>query len=175
LIETNMPTPIYLATYQGPVLPEATTLDNAAQLEWWKSLDGLTWRGYATGTQPLGVVSEEITLWSSLQGESHHLVGGFHYVVETDVPDDSVDDFNAWYDTEHLPGLARVPGTISAKRYLRTSGSPRYIACYELVSPEVMVSEAWLAIRNTSWSDRVRPLFVNTTRVLYVRPNHAAP
>ena len=26
-------------------------------------------------------------------------------------------DFNAWYDEEHQPALARVPGTLAARRY----------------------------------------------------------
>jgi hypothetical protein len=26
-------------------------------------------------------------------------------------------DFNAWYDEEHLPALARVPGTLAARRF----------------------------------------------------------
>ena len=85
------------------------------------------------------------------------------------------EEFNAWYNTEHLPGLSRVPGTIRAQRYLRLSGSPRYIACYELLSPAVMESQEWLAIRHTAWSSRIRPMFMNTVRQLFIRHTSQAP
>ena len=48
------------------------------------------------------------------------------------------EEFNAWYREEHLPGLAAVPGTVGAYRFLRPVGrSPRYVACYDLLSPQV--------------------------------------
>src|SRR5690349_13285328 len=31
------------------------------------------------------------------------------YLVHTDIPADIVDDYNAWYDQEHLPRLVGVP------------------------------------------------------------------
>jgi len=34
----------------------------------------------------------------------------WRYVVETDIDPAAADDFNAWYDEEHLPGLAAVAG-----------------------------------------------------------------
>ena len=33
------------------------------------------------------------------------------------------DDFNAWYDEEHLPALAVVPGTLAARRYRSTEAN----------------------------------------------------
>ena len=49
--------------------------------------------------------------------------------------------FNAWYDTEHVPALARVPGVLSARRF-RTAGggNPKYVALYHLASPGVVDS-----------------------------------
>ena len=38
------------------------------------------------------------------------------YVVETDVVPEHESDFNAWYDEEHAPGLAAVPGTVHGAR-----------------------------------------------------------
>ncbi|MBP6707318.1 MAG: hypothetical protein KA134_08465, partial [Achromobacter sp.] len=42
----------------------------------------------------------------------------WHYIVETDVLPEAEADLNAWYDQEHLPGLAAVPGTVRALRYV---------------------------------------------------------
>ena len=53
--------------------------------------------------------------------------------------------FNAWYDTEHVPALARVPGVLSACRF-RTSAAgagPKYVALYHLTSPAVVDSAEW--------------------------------
>lgn len=90
-----------------------------------------------------------------------------HYIVETDVLPAFDDDLNAWYAEEHLPGLARVAGTVRAARYVDDSGSPRYYACYDLTGADVLGSPAWLAVRATPWSSRVRPAFRNTRRTMF--------
>lgn len=84
-------------------------------------------------------------------------------------------DFNAWYDEEHLPALAAVPGTLDARRYRSAKdieGTHRYVATYHLESPNVTRSEAWKAAVDTPWSARVRPHFRDRVRILtrrYVR------
>lgn len=54
-------------------------------------------------------------------------------------------------------------------RYRDVDGHPRYLACYDLVRPEILGSPPWLAVRATPWSDRVRPTFVNTRRTMFRR------
>jgi hypothetical protein len=93
----------------------------------------------------------------------------FHYVVETDVVPEHEADLNAWYDQEHMPGLAACPGTVRARRFRDPEGSPRYHSCYDLVRTETLGSEPWLAVRHTAWSDRVRPHFRNTKRTMFRR------
>lgn len=92
----------------------------------------------------------------------------WHYIVATDVRPEHEADFNAWYATEHLPGLAAVPGTIRAARYRVADGpGPVYHACYDLTARSVLDSAAWLAVRATPWSARVRPTFLGTRRIAY--------
>ncbi len=86
------------------------------------------------------------------------------------------DDFNAWYDEEHLPALAAVPGTLAARRYRSREDDPdsthRYVAIYHLTAPEVTQSDAWKKAVDTPWSARVRPHFQDRIRILtrsYVR------
>src|SRR5262249_25962270 len=46
------------------------------------------------------------------------------------VTPEAEDDFNAWYDQEHLAALAAVPGTLAARRYRSTAadgGTHRYV------------------------------------------------
>jgi hypothetical protein len=68
------------------------------------------------------------------------------------------EEFNAWYDTEHLPERLAVPGFETALRFVCISGHPRYLAMYDLVHPQVLDSAAYLkvAFANSSpWTLRV--------------------
>ncbi|HEV2444204.1 MAG TPA: hypothetical protein VGT07_16890, partial [Steroidobacteraceae bacterium] len=44
-------------------------------------------------------------------------------------------EFNEWYDTEHLPQLAAVPGVLCARRYRAadTASERKYLALYHLL------------------------------------------
>ena len=59
-------------------------------------------------------------------------------------------DFNAWYNEEHVPNLAAVPGTLCARRFKTNGGSHKYIAFYHLAGPEVVTSEAWKMLQPMS-------------------------
>lgn len=93
----------------------------------------------------------------------------WHCVVETDVQPEAEADFNDWYDREHLPGLAAVPGTVRAQRYRTLFGQPAYYAAYDLRTQDTLGSPAWLKVRGTDWSSRVRPKFMNTGRSMFRR------
>ena len=102
-----------------------------------------------------------------MPGASRSATPRFRYVVETDASDGWSDELDRWYDAEHMPGLARVPGCVRARRFLNRDAGPLSCACYDLVAPEVLESPAWLAVRGTPWSERVRPQFRNTRRTLF--------
>jgi hypothetical protein len=104
-----------------------------------------------------------------LSGASAGADAPLRYVVATDVEAAHEADFNAWYEQEHLAGLAAVPGTVRATRLVDPAGSPRYHACYDLATLATFDSPAWLAARGTAWSSRVRPTFRNTSRTMYRR------
>lgn len=97
----------------------------------------------------------------------------FHYVVEMDPESGWMPQLSEWYDTEHMPGLATVPGCVSASRFLNHDHGPLSLACYDLVTEETLGSEPWLAVRGTEWSSRMRPRFTNTVRAMFWR--YAAP
>jgi hypothetical protein len=112
---------------------------------------------------PLGLLLD-------IPGASAGEAAPFHYVVEAGVDAEHESEFNAWYDAEHLPGLAAVTGCVRARRLriLETpDGRSIYLACYDLVSPSSLTTEAWLAVRRTPWSDRVRPTFRDTKRTVF--------
>jgi hypothetical protein len=87
------------------------------------------------------------------------------YIVHTDIPDHIVDEYNAWYDREHLPRLVTVPGVVRARRYTAVSASgPRYLTAYELNDRDAFESPAGLQARKTPWTAKMRALFQNTRR-----------
>ncbi len=91
------------------------------------------------------------------------------YIVHTDIPADVVDDYNAWYDDEHLPRLVGVPGVERARRYVAdTDLSPRYLTAYDLSIKDAFESPEGLKARKTPWTERMRSLFQNTRRKMCV-------
>ena len=68
------------------------------------------------------------------------------------------EEFNAWYDTEHVPERLAVPGFLSARRFVNLDGHPRYLAMYDLERVEVLDSDAYQAVSGVSfspWTKRV--------------------
>ena len=65
----------------------------------------------------------------------------------TEPPPAMEEEFNAWYDTEHLAERLAIPGFRSAQRWVAdvAPGEGRYLATYELDSPEVLSSREYLA------------------------------
>lgn len=91
----------------------------------------------------------------------------FHYVVEMDPAPGWMPQLARWYNTEHMPGLALVPGCIRASRFLNHDHGPLSLACYDLVTEDTLGSAPWLAVRETEWSSRMRPHFTNTIRTMF--------
>ena len=102
-------------------------------------------------------------------GASRTVAAQFHYVVEMDVAPEHDADLNAWYDKEHMPGLAACPGTVRARRFRNPDGSPRYHSCYDLTRAETLTTPPWLAVRGTAWSERMRPHFLNLKKTMFKR------
>jgi len=113
-----------------------------------------------------------------MAGEARYL-----FTAAMDVDPDKEALFNEVYDTEHVPLLAKVPGVLSIRRYRNApltmsiagelksivrEGQPRYLAVYELSSPDVLVSEAWSkAVEAGRWATQVRPFTRNRQHALH--------
>lgn len=69
------------------------------------------------------------------------------------------EEFNAWYDTEHIPERLGVPGVLTGLRYMRIGGgTPRYLAMYDLEHAGIMTSPAYLRVaheNSSPWTKRV--------------------
>ena len=63
-------------------------------------------------------------------------------MVYTDVAPEHENEFNRWYNEEHIPERLSIPGVLNAARYTAVRGGPKYLACYELSEPETWHSDA---------------------------------
>ena len=92
-------------------------------------------------------------------------------MVYSDIAPENEEEFNRWYDEEHIPERLSIPGVLNAARYQALQGGPKYLACYELAEPEAWHSDAWQYWLNnpTEWSQRMSPgvVGINYIRNLY--------
>jgi hypothetical protein len=91
------------------------------------------------------------------------------FLVYTDLADPKYEEeFNAWYNTQHLPQLLGLPGFLDAARYVATKGGPRYLAAYEIESVEAVETPEFKNRPVPPWDRRMSPRVVgkNLTRIV---------
>src|SRR5262249_11493177 len=64
-------------------------------------------------------------------------------LMMTDIDAAHEADFNRWYEEEHLAERMAIPGFINARRFTALEGGPKYLALYDLESPDVLQSAAY--------------------------------
>ncbi|MEW5888449.1 MAG: hypothetical protein AB1768_05290 [Pseudomonadota bacterium] len=86
--------------------------------------------------------------------------------IWTDIDPMFEDDFNRWYDREHMAERMAIPGFELARRFVAIEDSPRYLALYRTASLAVFTSEPYRnAFANqTEWSRRTFARMKNTLR-----------
>ena len=93
-------------------------------------------------------------------------------LVMMDIDPEHEADFNRWYNEEHVPERLAIPGFVRARRFRALSGEPRYLALYELKSPNVLHSDDYLHFLQgggeTEWTRQVLARVKNFVRNVYV-------
>lgn len=89
------------------------------------------------------------------------------YLIGMNIDDAIEDEFNAWYDEEHLPRLAALTGVVCARRFEAVEGPHRYFAVYHLDDPSLVGSPAWLEAAETPWTLRLRPRTSDRFRIMF--------
>ncbi len=68
------------------------------------------------------------------------------YVLSQPGPNLPLSEFQTWYDTDHAPLRASVPGVLTTRRYKSLSAQkPEWLAVYELSSPAVLQCPEYIA------------------------------
>ena len=103
------------------------------------------------------------------------LAGKGMLITSMDVDAADEDDFNLWYDREHLAERVALDGFLEARRWIAVEASPKYFCTYSTVAFEDLDSPAYAkALANqTEWSRRNIARFRNMGRV--VGANHREP
>ncbi len=90
-------------------------------------------------------------------------------LVMIDIDPEYEVEFNRWYNEEHLPERLACPGFLSGRRFVSVEGTPKYLALYDLESPEVLHSDAYRKIFGPSdWTQRISKHFLRSVRNVYM-------
>jgi hypothetical protein len=79
------------------------------------------------------------------------------------------EEFNRWYNEEHLPERRNCEGFLNARRYTAVEGTPKYLATYDLTSVGVLESPPYRALtaEASPWTRRIGSLLDAHTRNVY--------
>jgi hypothetical protein len=79
--------------------------------------------------------------------------------------------FNELYDTEHVPLLLKLPGSVNVARYKTdAAGEPRYLAAYEVERTDLPMSKEWNDTSDIGrWKPEVRPYTYNKRYIVSAR------
>lgn len=78
-------------------------------------------------------------------------------------------NYENWYQNEHLPERLGVPGFIRGRRYQSLVSSPRFFTWYEVASPSTLTSESYMARLSdpTPWTQEIMAnVFLNASRTV---------
>jgi len=102
------------------------------------------------------------------------------FMVAHDIPPHKEDEFTAWYNTDHVPAMLRVPGFVTARRFKRArlpnapdaqSACPQFLTLYDLADRGAVESEQFHQNRQSPWSRWVWSWY---TRRLHVKAQQIA-
>lgn len=91
-----------------------------------------------------------------------------YLLITNNVAASHEDEFNAWYQDEHLDDRLGVTGFLNARRYVAVQAPQRYAALYETTSPEVLISPTYAALLRapTTRTRAIMPYFQDVTRII---------
>lgn len=79
------------------------------------------------------------------------------------------DEFNEWYNEEHMPLMDAVPGMLAARRFRAIDGLPRYVAIYHLETVDTYKQRRWYEANQTPWIRRIHRFRLRTLHMLLAR------
>lgn len=81
---------------------------------------------------------------------------GALFIVMMSIAPAVEEEFNDWYNLEHIPRLIQVPGVICARRFRALGATSRYMAVYHLADAAAYAEASWCDADRTPWIGRMR-------------------
>jgi hypothetical protein len=103
------------------------------------------------------------------------LTGGGLLLVAIDVEPRHEAELDRWYDEEHIAERMAIPGFLRVRRFVALEGGPKYLALYDLESPEVLDSAAYRHAAGpgaTPMTRHMQTLFNPMVRNVYAQIRH---
>src|SRR3954452_5801103 len=96
------------------------------------------------------------------------LAGKGMLLTSMDVDAAFEDEFNRWYDREHLEERVAIPGFLEARRYIAHRANPKSLCLYSTETFDVLDSPAYRAAlaKPTEWSKATMARFKNMIRAV---------
>lgn len=103
---------------------------------------------------------------------------GFVFVVGHEVPRNRHQEFNVWYNTEHIPALLAVPGFQSVRRFKlnrreippvvdRGGTLSTYLTVWDIENERILESEAFRKASRSPWTAWIRSWYTRKICALY--------
>jgi hypothetical protein len=89
-------------------------------------------------------------------------------MVVVDIDPAREDEFNRWYDEEHVPEKRAAPGFRSARRFKHHTEPHRYLALYEIDDPDVVTSPEYMSQPMTDWTRDIMQSWRSMARDVWV-------
>jgi len=104
----------------------------------------------------------------------------FIFVVGHDIPPGKEAEFAAWYNTEHIPALMKVPGFLTVRRFIldenvappavdRGGILSKYLTIYDIENQNAFETEEFQKASMTPWTIWVRSWYTRKICLLYRR------
>jgi hypothetical protein len=102
------------------------------------------------------------------------------FMVGHDIPAGKEAEFNAWYNTEHIPALMQVPGFLTVRRFIlderivppavdRGGILSKYLTIYDIENEKAFETGAFQKASMTPWTVWVRSWYTRKVCMLYRR------
>ena len=89
-------------------------------------------------------------------------------IVQVDIDPAREDEFNRWYDEEHVPEKRASPGFHSARRFKHFAIPHRYLAIYEVDDGDTVTSPAYMSQPQSEWSRSIQEAWTAWDRNVWV-------
>jgi hypothetical protein len=94
------------------------------------------------------------------------------------IPSHLEDEWNDWYNTDHVPEQMKVPGLLNTLRYKAIEADVPYLCAYKLEAPEVLKTAEYLEYRvqpEQRVALNLHDLTMGTYRLIHTHPEFFEP